>query len=300
MRDVVAIAAGNSHALALRADGTVVGWGFDFYGQSTGCATRNTPANNGLVRIGGRILSNVIATAAGYNFSLALEKDGTVVGWGDNQWGQTAVPADLKGVTAIAAGEHLGLALRRDGTVAQWGGLGWNAAGPPPGLSNVVAIAAGGARSERNLALKRDGSVVAWGPGSDYHDATPPSGLSNVVAIAVGERHSLALKADGTVVGWGIDTVGEVTGVPTVGHVWGMSSGPVILSGQVLTNVVAVAAGNEYGMAGSNCRYSLALRRDGTVVAWGCSDYGATDVPPGLANVTAIAAGQHFSLAITK
>ena len=89
LRDVVAVAAGNTHALAVRADGTVLGWGFDFYGQSTGCATRNTPANNGLVRIGGRVLSNVIAVAAGDNFSLALKKDGTVVGWGDSREGQT-------------------------------------------------------------------------------------------------------------------------------------------------------------------------------------------------------------------
>ena len=191
LRDIVAVAAGSTHALAVRADGTVEGWGYDYYGQGTGFGTGSGHATNGFVRIGGRVLSNVIAVAAGDNFSLALKTDGTVVGWGDNRWGQTAVPADLKGVTAVAAGKCRGLALRG-------------------------------------------------------------------------------------------------------------SSGLVILSGQVLTNVVAVAAGNEYGMAGINSRYSLALRKDGTVVAWGCSDCAATQVPAELTNVTAIAAGQCFSLAIKK
>jgi alpha-tubulin suppressor-like RCC1 family protein len=299
LRDIVAVAAGSTHALAVRADGTVEGWGYDYYGQGTGFGTGSGHATNGFVRIGGRVLSNVIAVAAGDNFSLALKTDGTVVGWGDNRWGQAAVPADLKGVTAVAAGKCRGLALRGDGTVAQWGGLGVGSSAPPARLSNVVAIAAGGGQFDRNLALKRDGTVVAWGPESDYHDATPPPGLSNVVAIAVGEHHSLALRADGTVVGWGINRDGEATGVPTAGRPW-VSSGLVILSGQVLTNVVAVAAGNEYGMAGINSRYSLALRKDGTVVAWGCSDCAATQVPAELTNVTAIAAGQCFSLAIKK
>jgi hypothetical protein len=48
-----------------------------------------------------------------------------------------------------------------------------------------------------------------------------------------------------------------------------------------LTNVTSIAAGLEY---------SVALKPDGTVVAWGWNDYGQTNVPAGLSNVTAIAA----------
>ncbi|MEK7686161.1 MAG: RCC1 domain-containing protein [Verrucomicrobiota bacterium] len=43
-------------------------------------------------------------------------------------------------------------------------------------------------------------------------------------------------------------------------------------------------------MAGGG-KYSLALRRDGIVVAWGDNFNGQINVPPGLANVHAIAAG---------
>ena len=73
---MVAIAAGDDYSLALKADGTVVGWGANNTGQT------NIPAG----------LSNVVAIAAGCNHSLALKADGTVVGWGDNGTGQTIIP----------------------------------------------------------------------------------------------------------------------------------------------------------------------------------------------------------------
>ena len=53
---------------------------------------------------------------------------------------------------------------------------------------------------------------------------------------------------------------------------------------------MAIAAG-EY--------HSLALKADGTVVAWGDNGYGQTTVPSGLSNVVAIAAGGYHSLALT-
>ena len=56
-----------------------------------------------------------------------------------------------------------------------------------------------------------------------------------------------------------------------------------------LNSVVAIAAGGYH---------SLALKSDGTVVAWGANDYGQSTVPGGLSNVVAIAAGGCHSLAL--
>jgi len=59
-----------------------------------------------------------------------------------------------------------------------------------------------------------------------------------------------------------------------------------------LSGVIAIAAGYYH---------SLALKSDGTVVAWGATgvvDYGQADVPAGLSGVTAIAAGGSHSLAL--
>ncbi|VGO21701.1 choice-of-anchor Q domain-containing protein [Pontiella sulfatireligans] len=101
----LAIAAGVYHSLALRVDGSVVGWGDNSY--------TNIPAG----------ATNVVAIAAGGSHSLALRADGSVVGWGDNFYGQTNIPASVTNVVAIAAGGSHSLALRADGSVVGWG---WN------------------------------------------------------------------------------------------------------------------------------------------------------------------------------
>jgi len=56
-----------------------------------------------------------------------------------------------------------------------------------------------------------------------------------------------------------------------------------------LNRVVAIAAGSYH---------SLALKSDGTVVAWGWNVFGQSTVPGGLSNVVAIAAGGEHSLAL--
>jgi alpha-tubulin suppressor-like RCC1 family protein len=58
-----------------------------------------------------------------------------------------------------------------------------------------------------------------------------------------------------------------------------------------LHNVLAIAAGGQT---------SVALKADGTVVAWGLDNYGQATVPVGLNNVTAISAGHQFCLALTS
>ncbi len=95
------------------------------------------------ITAGGKEPGNVMALAHGDGQILALERNGTVVAWGDNLYGETNVPAGLGEVTSIAADEHQSLALKRDGTVVAWGGNYFGQTSVPAGLSNVTAIAAG-------------------------------------------------------------------------------------------------------------------------------------------------------------
>lgn len=305
--NVVAVAAGSHHSLALLTNGTVVAWGANGSGQT------NVPAG----------LSNVIAIAAGYHNSLALRSDGTLVVWGYNNWLWTrpirvpeglsnvvaiaagsdptgvalqadgrvvswhdnyAIPGDLAGVMAISAGQTHRLALKTNGTVVAWGWNGYGECNIPGDLSSAVAVAAGS--YAHSLALQADGRVRAWGY-NNWKQRDVPSWLSNVVAIAAGNYFNLALRADGTVAGWGLNNEGQATGVPTPSYPFS-SSGVVILSGQPLTNVVAISAGG----------HSLALLANGTVRAWGNNSAGQCVVPPGLSNVVAIAAGYTHSLAL--
>jgi len=293
LSNTVAVSASSGHCLALRKDGTVVGWGDNYFGEATGVPTTNYPYfSAGQVSVGGQTLSNVVSIVASREFSLALRQDGTVVTWGENY-----APTGLSNITAIAVDQAHSWALKRDGTVVGW----WREPSPSynlltvAGLSNVVNIAVGPGPQggTRGVALMRGGTVRHWGSESTYkHFTTSPAGLSNVVAVAAGAGHSLALKSDGTVVGWGDNSFGQATGVPTT-NAPNISSGHVIIGGQVLSNVTSIAAG-----AG----YSLALKRDGAVVAWGRMVYNLypPDPPVGLSNVIAISAGANdFCLAIT-
>jgi alpha-tubulin suppressor-like RCC1 family protein len=259
LTNIIAIAAGGLHALALRPDGRVEAWGSGTYGQT------NIPFD----------LTNAISVAAGYYHCLALTADGIVRAWGAGtnafssspHHGQSRVPAGLSNVVAIAGGDYHSLALRADGTVVAWGLNGNGQTNLPQNLTNVVAIAAGG---YHNLALRADGRVLAWGYNGSSQTNVPTS-VSNVTAIAAGGFHSLALKDDGTVVGWGATTYNQ-TRAPTG-----------------LKNVQSIAAGYYH---------SLAQKADGTVIAWGSNTTGQTNVPAGLRNVVAISGAGYRSLAL--
>ena len=183
LNNVVAISTAADHSLALRSDGTVIGWGNDFDAQCT------VPQG----------LNNAVAIAAGTFFSLALKSDGTVVAWGDNQFGQAHVPPALNNVISVSAGRAHSLALKSDGTVTAWGANAYGQCDVPPGLNNVVSVVAAWNYS---IALKSDGTVVAWGE-NDSGQTDVPAGLSGAVAIAGNITYALALKSDGTLISWG-------------------------------------------------------------------------------------------------
>jgi alpha-tubulin suppressor-like RCC1 family protein len=212
-------------------------------------------------------LSNVVTVAGGEEHSLALRSDSTVAAWGDNSYGESSVPSGLSNVVAIAGGGWHSLALRSAGDVVAWGDNRSGESYVPGDLFNAVAIAAG---ASNNVAVKLDGTVEAWGDNT-YGQSTVPVGLANIVAVAAGQRHGLALKSDGTVVAWGDNSMGQ-------------ANVPAGLSG-----VITISAG---------AFHNLALKSDGTVLAWGANDAGQSTVPAGLSNVVAVAAGQRHSLAL--
>jgi hypothetical protein len=95
LTNVVAIAAGEYHSLAVKRDGTVVAWGDNSQDQC------NVPAG----------LSNVVAVAGGGGHSLALGADGTLTAWGADWNGQCNLPAGLAPAVGVAAGSDHTVAL---------------------------------------------------------------------------------------------------------------------------------------------------------------------------------------------
>ena len=313
----IKIAAGYSHSLALKDDGTVWAWGYNGYGQlGDGTTTeKRTP-----VQVNG--LSGVTAIAAGSAHSLALKNDGTVWAWGSNDYGQLGdgttttkiTPVQVSGVSgiiAVACGESHSLAVKNDGTVWAWGynyygqlgdgtSAGKRSAVQVNGLSGITAIACGYSHS---LALRNDGTVWAWG--YNYYGqlgdgtttkkttAVQVGGLSEVIAIKSGNYHSLALKSDGTVWAWGDNYYGQLGDGTVINKTTAVQVGGV-------SEVIAIESGNYH---------SLALKNDGTVWAWGYNCYGqlgdgtitdritAVQIS-GLSEVTAIAGGASHSLVL--
>lgn len=254
-----------AHALALKNDGSVWGWGRNYDGElgdGTGMATTLpvqavTPAG-------------IIAIAGGNYHSMALRNDGTVYVWGDNQYGQlgdnTNLPSllpeqvlGLTGIVAIAAGGYHSRALKNDGTVYAWGYSGYGQLGhdvdtlalyiPHPvlveGLAGVAAISGGGFYS---LALKTDGTVWTWGSnshgelgngsiiGSESYFPVQVNGINGVLHIAAGFQHGLALTPDGILHAWGNDLQGALGD----GNYGVDSNVPVLANGLCAINTTAV------------------------------------------------------------
>ena len=92
----------------------------------------------------------------------ALKFDGSIIGWGNNKFGQST-PPDGNDFVAISAGAFHNLALKADGSIVGWGQNQYGQATPPEG-NDFIDIAAGWAHS---LALKSDGSIVGWGAGTE-------------------------------------------------------------------------------------------------------------------------------------
>lgn len=247
---VSAVSAGSSYSVAVKSDGTVWSWGSNELGQF-GDGTIGTSVILIPVQVKG--VTNAKAIATGDYHTVALLKDGTMIAWGNNQYGQ--------------------LGIKTSDQCLQWYAL-WGCSKTPikvPNLDNVVSIASG---SDHVLALKADGTVWSWGSnnggqlgdGTTSDSSTPKSvpSLTDVIAIAAGSNHSLALKSDGTVWAWGWNDKGQLgysTSDVCRGPLWGnvrCSKSPAQVTS--LSGISDISGG---------LSHSLALKTDGSVWAWG-------------------------------
>jgi alpha-tubulin suppressor-like RCC1 family protein len=192
---VTAIAAGGSHALALKKDGSVWAWGHDASGQlGDGAVLPGADVSTPIQSIAPSTTNPVVAIAAGDAFSLAKKKDGSVWTWGNNASGELgdnttndrSTPAVVSGlstgVSKIAAGGSFCVVLKTDGSVLAWGN---DASGE---------LGDNGAPNDEHLPVQ----VTGLGPGS------------NITAISSGFSHTIALTTNGTLTVWGRNASGQL------------------------------------------------------------------------------------------
>ena len=184
---------------------------------------------------------------AGGGYSSGLNADGSVWEWGRHPANETAVLSNapklvhsaagplFDGLVGLSSGESHQLGVRADGSVWAWG----------DNNNGVLGIGATTGFERRPVRVRNA-------------DGTP---FMNGVQVAAGLSYSLALRQDGTVWAWGNNGNGSLG----IGSNGGVLANPQ----QVLETGGAALAGVASIYANALSEYSMALKNDGTVWAWG-------------------------------
>ncbi|MCL1900194.1 MAG: hypothetical protein FWG11_06770, partial [Promicromonosporaceae bacterium] len=219
--DVVEVVAGNTHSLAVTAEGHVYAWGstqLGRLGEGTVGANEHSDMSHVPQRVrrsaaAGDYLTGVVQAAAGAGHSLAVTGDGLVYTWGSNSSGALGLggATDLSNYRAYAT--------------------------QIPSLSNIVQVAAGSGIGNGQIinttqlgggsfAVTADGGVYAWGNNTQAslglgttggsHPlpqrvlsplGSPEPYLEGVVSVTTGRLDggwvTTALTAAGTAYSWG-------------------------------------------------------------------------------------------------
>ena len=236
------IACGRLHTIAIKTDGTLWSWGYNFYGN-LGDNTRTYRSTPVTTLLGG---TNWKSIASQRYHTVALKTDGTLWSWGYNQFGQlgnfssgstasrsTPVTTLLGGNNwkSIASGYAYTVALKTDGTLWTWGenfngqlGVNDTTTRSTPvttllGGTNWKSIAGG---YNHTVAIKTDGTLWCWGFNGygnlGVNDTTTRNtpvttllGGTNWKSIACGDKgHTIAIKTDGSLWSWGRNFEGQL------------------------------------------------------------------------------------------
>ena len=265
--------------------------------------------------------------AGGADSTLVIKTNGSVEGWGRNQFGQlgllvgtdvltpTPVP-NISGAIAVAMGSSHSLALTSTGTVLSFGDNYFGQLGdgtttdhsmptpisvPTQNGATVIAIAAGDGFS---VALESDGSVYTWGSNAkgqlgqnDQVDRLAPTkinGLPVIKAIVAGRSFVVALTDAKTLVAWGENQWGQIGDGTTT-----MRLSSVPIGG--LSSISSIAAG---------ANHALAVDTNGNLWAWGENAFAqagdaslitklSPQTVPGISGATATVGGWNHSLVVT-
>ena len=219
--------------------------------------------------------------AAGYNYTIGLKNDGTLISAGSNDSGQCDV-SDWKDIVAVSAGNRHTVGLKSDGTVVAAGSNNYGECNIED-WKDIKQISAGHCYT---VGLKNDGTVIATGSG-EYGKCGVTS-WKDIVSISAGFTHTVGLKSDGTVVAVGENDYGQcdvsnwkdiIAISAGTNHTVGLKSdGTVVAAGRNDDGQCDVSNWKDIVAISSGDCHTVGLKSDGTVVAAGRNDDGQCNV----------------------
>jgi alpha-tubulin suppressor-like RCC1 family protein len=268
-QNVITVASGSSHTIALKEDGTVWTWGRNNYGQ-IGNGTISDQKNPIQVKKSdGTFLQKIIDIACGDYHTIVLDNSGFLWAWGYNNYGQL-------GIGTSGAGTD-----KKNPVKLNLPSLFYSASMTPIAGTLISSIKAG---ANHSILLKNDGTIFTWGDntygqlgigtnGTGTNQKNPVqvkmadgNFLTNIIGISGGANHSIALKNDGTVWTWGYNNCGQLgIGISGSGTDQKFPVQVKFKDGTPLTGIVAISGGGNH---------TIALKSDGTVWTWGYNAYG--------------------------
>ncbi len=256
LSSIVKLGSRGYHSVAVKSDGTVWTWGWDEYGAlGNGVDDSN---NDYPVPIEVAGVTDPIMVTAGFEFSIALMQDHTLMAWGNNAEGEigdgtttnrlTPIPVPgIDQVVWVSAGWTHVVAIRADGTVWTWGANNWQG-----------AFDCEDTYDNNNLGFFCGYGMLGDGTENDHYTPERISGLSGAIMALGGDSSTSVLLRDGTVWTFGSNGAGQL-GVP------GIDESLVPVQVQGLCSAVYIMTRDFHNEA---------LCTDGTLWSWGSGTSG--------------------------
>ncbi|TDO83715.1 putative secreted protein (Por secretion system target) [Flavobacterium chryseum] len=272
------VAAGYSHTVAVRTDGSLWVCGSNDQGQlgNSTAVPINIPTKMGTA-------NDWKTVAAGWAHTVALKTDGSLWAWGYGSLGQIGngsftpnfnPPQQIgtaKDWQTILAGHGHTVALKTDGTLWAWGNNFSGQLGNGTTFDKNIPTQVGSdsdwqtvvAGKLHTVALKKDGTLWAWGKntlgalgdGTTTNSRVPKQigTATNWKSISAGSDHTIAIKTDGTLWIWGDNTYGALGDGTTTNK-----------------NVpTQIGTSTDWKTVDGGVNYTIAVKTDGSLWAWG-------------------------------
>ncbi|KAL4903323.1 hypothetical protein BDW74DRAFT_179742 [Aspergillus multicolor] len=247
LENIVQLASGAQHVLALSSDGKVFGWGRDEQGQLGHVRrVRGGPVDS-LTPTQCATPPNIVNIGAGSYHSFAVHKSGRVYGWGSNNFGQTAISASagqgdatiayptkapafkpFKKIITIQGGKDHSLAVTEDGKCLSWGRIDNKALGVDMTTVDAADVVLDEHDRPRILAVP-----------------TPIGTISDAVGLGIGTDQSFVITSKGEAYSWGFNATRQ-TGQPSEDDI----AEPTILSNKHVDGkkLVLADAGGQFSI----------------------------------------------------